>query len=151
MLGVVLSLALSACGPAATPVPTQPPATEAPAVEPSGAMVVIKGLVNQELTLNTADLGGLEVVKVTAEHPKKGPGDYEGVRLSAVLEKAGVKEGAVTLLITASDGFTAEVALADVQACADCLLGIEDGKFNMVMPGQSGKAWVKDVVSIELK
>jgi len=139
-------LALAACGPAATP---EPQPTEPPA-EPAGATVTISGLVNQELTLNTADLGGLEVVKLTAEHPKNGPGEYEGVRLSAVLEKAGVKEGAGALLITASDGFSAEVALADVKACADCLLGIEDGLFNMVMPGLSSKAWVKDVVTIEL-
>ena len=138
---LIFMLALAACGPAVTPTPAKP----------AGATVTVSGLVNQELTLNTADLGGLEVVKLTAEHPKNGPGEYEGVRLSAVLEKAGVKEGAVTLLITASDGFTAEVALSDVQACADCLLGIEEGKFNMVLPGQSSKAWVKDVVTIELK
>ncbi len=153
---VALSLGLAACQPAAPEVvPTEAPAiTEAPVVTeapaPAGATVTIKGLVSQELSLNTADLGGLEVVKVTAEHPKKGPGEYEGVRLSAVLEKTGVKEGAGALLITASDAFSAEAPLADVQACADCLLGIEDGKFNMVMPGLSSKTWVKDVVSIEL-
>jgi tungstate transport system substrate-binding protein len=149
VLGMVLSLVLSACG-QATPVPTAAPVTEAPVVVPPGATVTISGLVNQELTLNTADTGGLEVVKLTAEHPKNGPGEYEGVRLSAVLEKAGVKDGAGALLITASDGFSAEAALADVQACADCLLGIADGKFNMVMPGFSSKTWVKDVVTIEL-
>lgn len=150
---VALSLGLSACQPAAPEVvATEAPAAEAPAEAPAaeGATVIITGLVDQELTLNTADLGGLEVVKLTAEHPKNGPGEYEGVRLSAVLEKAGVKEGAGALLITASDDFSAEAALADVQSCVDCLLGIADGKFNMVMPGLSSKTWVKDVVTIEL-
>lgn len=154
-LFLVLVVALSACAtptpePTAPPAPTAVPPTEAPAA-PAGATLTLTGLVNAELTLNAADTGGLEVVKLTAEHPKNGPGEYEGARLNAVLEKAGVKEGANALLITASDGFTYEAPLADVAACADCLLGVADGKFNMVMPGMSGKAWVKDVVSIEVK
>lgn len=154
---LVLAVTLSACGPAAAPepapVPTDVPAAEAPAApaEPTGASLIITGLVNTELTLSTTDPAGLEVVKITAEHPKSGPGDYEGVRLNAALEKAGIQEGANALLLTASDGYTNEVALADIQACADCLIGIADGKFNMVMPGLSSKAWVKDVVSIEVK
>jgi hypothetical protein len=72
------------------------------------------------------------------------------VRLNAALDKAGLADGASAIVITASDDFSAEVALADVAACADCLIGIADGKFNMVMPGLSSKAWVKDVVKIEV-
>ena len=139
--GLIFMLVLTACG----PTPTQAPA------EPASAKVTVQGEVNTELTLTTVDPAGLEIVKVAAEHPKNGPGEYEGVRLNAVLEKAGVKEGASTLLITASDGFSYEAPLADVQACADCLIGIEEGKFNMVMPGMSSKAWVKDVITIEVK
>jgi DMSO/TMAO reductase YedYZ molybdopterin-dependent catalytic subunit len=67
---------------------------------------MVTGLVKAELTLTTADPSGLEVVKVTAEHPKSGPGDYEGVRLNAVLEKAGLQDGAGAIVISASDGFT---------------------------------------------
>ncbi len=146
---LVFAFALSACGPAATPEPTAAP-VEVPPVEPAGASLTVSGLVNSELALNTADPVGLEVVKVTAEHPKSGPGEYEGVRLNAVLDKAGLQDGAGALVISASDGFTNEVPLADVQACADCLVGIADGKFNMVMPGLSSKSWVKDVVNIEV-
>ncbi len=157
-LFLILTVALSACAPAATPEPTAAPAptaipaTEAPAAPaaPAGASLVVTGLVNAELTLTTADPAGLEVVKVTAEHPKKGSGDYEGVRLNVVLEKAGLKAGAGALIISASDGFTNEVSLADVKACADCLIGISEGAFNMVMPGLSSKAWVKEVVKIEV-
>ena len=146
---LVIAVVLSACAPAATPEPTAVP-MEVPPVEPAGASLTVTGLVNSELTLNTADPAGLEVVKVTAEHPKNGPGEYEGVRLNAVLDKAGLQDGAGALVISASDGFTNEVPLADVQACADCLVGIADGKFNMVMPGLSSKSWVKDVVKIEV-
>lgn len=155
-LVLVLAVALSACAPAATPEPapasTDVPAEAVPAApaEPAGAPLLVTGMVNAELTLTTADPAGLEVVKITAEHPKSGPGEYEGVRLNALLEKAGLKDGAGALVISASDGFTNEVPLADVQACADCLVGIANGAFNMVMPGLSSKSWVKDVVKIEV-
>ena len=162
LLSMVLALVLSACAPAtqtAAPVVEEAAATEVPVVEAAptdtaipamGSTLMVTGLVDQELSLNSADLGDLEVVTITAEHPKKGPGEYTGVRLSAVLAKAGVKAEASALLATASDDFTAEVPLADLQACADCLLGVEDGLFNLVMPGMSSKAWVKDVVKLEL-
>jgi len=152
---LVLVVALYACAPAATPeptsaqVPTAVPATEVPAAA-TGVSLTVVGLVNTELTLSTADPAGLEVVKLTAEHPKSGPGEYEGVRLNAVLEKAGLKDGAGALIINASDGFTNQVSLVDIKACADCLIGISDGKFNMVMPGLSSKSWVKDVTKIEV-
>jgi tungstate transport system substrate-binding protein len=152
-LFLVLALALSACAPAATPEPspveTEAPAAEQPTVD-AGASIVISGAVTTELTLTTSDPAGLEMVQLTAEHPKNGPTDYEGVRLNAALEKAGLAEGASAIVITASDDFSAEVPLSDFQACTDCLIGIEDGKFNMVMPGLSSKVWVKDAVKIEV-
>ena len=161
LLSMVLALVLSACTPAtqtaapvveeaATDVPVAETAATDMPVAATGSTLVVTGLVDQELSLNSADLGDLEVVTVTAEHPKKGPGEYTGVRLSAVLEKAGVKSEASALLATASDDFTAEIPLTDLQACADCLLGVEEGMFNLVMPGMSSKAWVKDVVKLEL-
>ncbi len=107
-------------------------------------------MVNQELALTAADLQAMEVVTLTAEHPKNGPAEYTGVRLNAVLDKAGVTDGAGLLVLTASDGYSAEVPLADVQACADCLIAIDGSVLNMVMPGMSSKAWVKDVVKIDL-
>ncbi len=121
---------------------------------PAGeATFILTGLVNQELTLNEAALRALEVKKITAEHPKKGKEEYEGVALNALLDLAGLKDGAKTLLVTAADGYTAEIDLAAVRACADCLLGFTTTaeKFKMVMPGLESNFWVKDVVKIEVK
>jgi len=113
-------------------------------------ILTVTGMVNQELNLTEADLQGMEVVQIKAEHPKNGPTDYEGVRLNALLDKAGVSDDAGMLVVTAGDGYSAEVALADVQACADCLVAMDGSKLSMVMPGMSSKAWVKDPVKIEL-
>lgn len=130
-----------------------PVATEAPAAEPATGSFVIKGLVNQEMGFMEADLRALEVLKINAEHPKNGPQDFEGVSLNALLDMAGVKDGAKTLFVTSADGYTTEVALSDVRACADCLLGFTNTaeQFKLVMPKLPSNTWAKEVVSIEVK
>ena len=164
---VVFALLAAACAPAATPVPVEPtavpveptavPPTEAPAAEvPAAAStptLVVTGLVANELALAEADLRAMEVVDLQAEHPKKGMQDYTGVRMSTLMAQAGVKAEAATLVITASDGFSAEIDVPTLTACTDCLLAFTDTpeSFSAVMPGQSSKLWVKDVVSLEFK
>jgi len=126
--------------------------TAAPAVVPEGSLV-ISGLVDQALGFMETDLRALEVMQITAEHPKKGPTDYEGVSLNALLDAAGVQDGAVKLVITASDGYKAEASLEEIRACADCLVAFTDeaDEFSMVMPGMPSGVWVKGVVSLEVK
>ncbi len=130
------------------------PATEEPAAPetPQGSLVIL-GLVKQALGFMEADLRALDVLQITAEHPKKGNQDYEGVSLNALLDMAGIQEGATKLVFTASDGYTSEVSLDEVRTCADCLLAFTDTAehFNMVMPGMGSGAWAKDVVRIEVK
>ena len=58
---------------------------------------------------------------------------------------------ATKLVLTSSDGFAAEVALADVRKTADCLLAFSSGKLDAVMPGMASSLWSKDVVKIEVK
>jgi hypothetical protein len=164
---VVLALIIGACGPAATPAPAEPtaapvepttapveptavPPTEAPAAAPT---LKVTGLVTDELALTEADLRAMEVVSIQAEHPKKGMQDYTGVRMSTLMTQAGVKPEAATLVITASDGFSAEIDVPTLAACTDCMLAFTDTpeSFLAVMPGQSSKLWVKDVTSLEFK
>lgn len=112
----------------------------------------ITGLVGQEQALTMDQLKAMDVVTVEVEHPKKGPQTGEGVRLNALLDLAQVKPEATTLVILAADGFSAEVALADVRACADCLIAFNnEGNLKSMMPGQQSNAWVKDVIQLELK
>ncbi|PKO05084.1 MAG: hypothetical protein CVU41_13670 [Chloroflexi bacterium HGW-Chloroflexi-3] len=122
-------------------------------VDLTGAQFVISGLVNTVTGFKEETLRALEVVTITADHPKSGTAEYEGVRLSELFELVGIKDGATTLVITANDGFNAEVSLADVLAVPDSLLGFTEtaGEFTMVMPGLPSNTWVKGVVSIEVK
>jgi DMSO/TMAO reductase YedYZ molybdopterin-dependent catalytic subunit len=133
---------------------TEEPVEEAApaAVEVEGTLT-ITGLVDQPLGFMEADLREMDVLTITAEHPKNGDQEFEGVSLKALLEMAGVQDGATTLVITAVDGYSTEVSLAGVLACDDCLLGFTNTleKFKVVMPGFDSGAWVKDVVSLVVK
>ena len=93
------------------------------------------------------------MVKITAEHPKKGKMDFEGVLLSELFALAKPKPEATTVVVTASDGFTAEIALADIVACPKCLLAFTDeaGVYQLVMPDLPSNTWVKQVVKLEFK
>lgn len=73
---------------------------------------------------------------------------YEGVLLSEVLNNAGVNGDTITF--TAADGYEAEMPLEDAMACSDCIVAFDDGSLRMVMPEQSGKLQVKDVVEISV-
>jgi hypothetical protein len=138
---------------AATEAPTEA-ATEAAAssAEVTGSLV-ITGAVDKPVGFKEADLRGLEVLKITAEHPKKGKQDYEGVSLNALLDQAGVKDGATTLIVTASDGYSIEIKIADVRGCPNSLIAFTDTpeKFNLILPDLPSETWVKDVVKIEVK
>ncbi len=131
---------------APTPVTSSPPATVA------GDLVVI-GAVEKPLGLKEADLRGMAVAKITAEHPKSGAAEYEGVRLGDLLALAVPAASATRIVFTAADGYSSEAALADVLACADCMVAFTNtpGKLKLAMPGLSSGLWVKEVSQIELK
>jgi DMSO/TMAO reductase YedYZ molybdopterin-dependent catalytic subunit len=140
---------------AAQPTPTATATEAPPRAQPStveGDLVIV-GLVDEELGLNEADLRKMDVVEVTAEHPKKGKETYQGVRLSALLELAKVKSEAAKIVFTAADGYAAETDLGTILSCTDCLLAFTNtpGKFKLVMPGLESALWVKDVIKFEVK
>jgi hypothetical protein len=134
------------------------PPAPTPTVTPAATIAVtgdlsITGMVVQELSLTEADLHALEVIHITADTPKKVIQDFEGIRLNALLDQANIKDGATKVIFFASDGFSAEINLADLQACNDCLLAFTEipGRYSTVMPGLLGNNWVKNVIKIEVK
>ncbi len=130
-----------------------PNAGAGPAVAPAGEeALTLAGLVNAEQSWSRDMLEALGKVELQLEHPKKGMQEYEGVRLNDLLALAGPKDGAATLVLTASDGYAVEADLAAVLACADCLVAFaDDGTLVLAMPGMESSFWVKDVVRIEVK
>jgi DMSO/TMAO reductase YedYZ molybdopterin-dependent catalytic subunit len=132
-------------------IPTASTPTVAAVLENAGSLT-IKGLVNQELTLKDADLRAMEIVTVNAQ-TKDGPKDFQGVLLNPLLDKAGLKDGAIKLVFTASDNYTSEVNLSDIRDCPKALLAFMDtpGTYMVVLPDQPTSTWVKNLITIEVK
>jgi hypothetical protein len=126
-------------------VPTAAPQSSAP--------LVVTGLVGKELSLAEADLRAMTVANITADQPKVGSVNFSGVRISDLMTAASVKPEATSLVLSASDGYSATIDLATLKACADCMVAFTDtpGIFMSVMPGQAGKVWVKGLVTLEFK
>jgi molybdate/tungstate transport system substrate-binding protein len=121
------------------------PAAAAPAAD---VALSVTGAVEKELSLSRADLEAMGAEELTVEHPKKGDQTYQGVRLSKILETAGPTGN--TLTFTADDGYSVDLALADVQACGDCLVAFDGDSLRLAMPGMESNVWVKGVISIEV-
>jgi len=131
------------------------PGASAPKASAGGAAagtLTITGLVTSPLVLSEADLRALEIAKVTAT-TKNGSTDFQGVSLNALLDKASVNPEARKLVITAIDGYTAEVFLAEVRSCPNSLLafGATPGHWMTVFPELPEATWVKDVVKIDVQ
>jgi hypothetical protein len=112
----------------------------------------ITGMVGAEATLTEDDLRAMESMQVESTSKSGEKTMNDGVLMRTLLEQAAPAAGAATVVFVASDGFTSEAPLPDVLACEDCIVAFrENGGFNTVMPGFSGKLQVKDLVEIQLK
>lgn len=130
--------------PTATPAPTEAPTeepTQAPTAEPievasAAAAITVNG---EEVLVST-----LEQITAEVEKPKGEKATYTGVRLLDVLGAVDAK--GETLTLVASDGYSADVPMADVTP--EMLLAYGDNGLDAVMPGLSGGAWVRSVVEL---
>jgi tungstate transport system substrate-binding protein len=123
---------------------------QAPAA--SGGGLKVSGMVNKALTLSMADLKGMKAISADYKNKAGETTTYTGVSVKSLLEMAGVQAGAKSLAIVGGDGYTNEQALADVQACDQCIVAFaQDGSLGTVMPGFPGNAQVKGVVELQLK
>jgi DMSO/TMAO reductase YedYZ molybdopterin-dependent catalytic subunit len=115
--------------------------------------LVISGNVEFTMPFQYEELKGMNVITINTKHPKKDEmRDYEGVRLNDLLEMAKPKADASKLTFVAGDGYSTSLPLADVLACADCLISFgEDNTLNSVMPGMDSGFWAKDVKQIVIE
>ncbi len=119
---------------------------------PADAALKITGNVNAEIGWAEADVRAMDTIEAQAANKEGVMSTYTGVPINTLLEKAGVKSGATAVIFVADDGYTAEVVLSELQACADCIVSFrEQGGFSTVLPGFSNKAQVKGVVEIQVK
>ncbi len=94
----------------------------------------------------------MEAITVQSTNKDGVLSDYTGVSLNALLALAGVSADATGLVFVADDGFTAEVTLAEIQACTDCIVSFRsNGGFSTVLPGFPNNVQVKGVIEIQVQ
>jgi hypothetical protein len=55
------------------------------------------------------------------------------------------------VVFVASDGYEAELALAELNGCGDCVVAFDGDELRMVLPDFPGSVQVKGVVEIVVK
>ena len=119
---------------------------------PADADLKITGNVESEVGWTEDKVRSMDATQVEATNKAGEAESYTGVLLSDLLAKATPKDDATTLVFVADDGFTAEVALADVEACQDCIVAFrEQGGFSTVLPGFPNNTRVKGLIEIQVK
>ena len=104
----------------------------------------------EEIAWTEEELEALGTIEVDYTDKDGVTTTYTGVPFGTLLALTSAGEGA-TLMLVAGDGYSAEIALADVQACETCIVAFDpEGGLRSVMPEQSGKVQVKDLVEIQI-
>jgi len=140
----------------AHPAPAAAASTEAPAAAggaPADAALKVTGKVAQEIGWTEAEVKAMKTTEATSPNKKGESETYTGVLLTDLLALAGgALPEATKVTFVANDGFTAEVPLADLLACKDCIVSFRSqGGFSTVMPGFPGKLQVKGIVEIKVE
>jgi hypothetical protein len=156
VLGLILSLALSACGttaPTSAPATEVPVVTEAPATEaPVAVALKVTGAVAAEQAWTEAEVKAMTTIDVESTNSKGEKATYTGVLISDLLAAAQPNADATTVVFVADDGYTAEISLAELTACTNCIVSFRsNGGFSTVLPGFPGSLQVKGVVEIQVK
>jgi hypothetical protein len=102
-----------------------------------------------EVNLTANDIKGKSQVEVEYTGKDGTVTKYTGTALKQLLPE--VAE-ANTLTFVGKDGYTVDLSGADLLKCGTCIVAFQDdGGLRTVMPGQSGKLQVKDLVEIKIK
>jgi len=127
--------------------------------------LLVDGLIQRPLNLTLDEIAAMPRTTVDSEIyclPAPGSsgvlveeGNWTGVRLGLVLQRAGVSPEAVKIALYAEDGFTTDLNLTAATR-GDVILAYEkDGELlpqtlRLVAPGRYGYKWIKWVTRVEL-
>ncbi len=119
---------------------------------PDNAAFKITGNVQTEVGWSEEKIRSMDTIEVEYTNKAGETATYTGVRISDLLSKADPKEGATTAAFVADDGYTAEAPLAEIEACADCIVSFRNqGGFSIIAPGFANNVQVKGVIEIQVK
>jgi DMSO/TMAO reductase YedYZ molybdopterin-dependent catalytic subunit len=119
---------------------------------PENAALKVTGNVETEVGWTEEKIRSMDTMEAESTNKEGEASTYTGVAINDLLGKAGPNPDATTVVFVADDGYTAEMALADLQACGDCIVSFRNqGGFSIVAPDFPGNVQVKGVVEIQVK
>jgi len=126
--------------------------SEAAASIPANAALKVTGKVETEVGWTADKLASMATIEAEYTNKDGETTSFTGVPLNDLLGTAVAAGDAAVVVFVADDGYSAEVALGELQGCADCIVAFRDGGgLGTVMPGFSSKAQVKGIVEIQVK
>ncbi len=119
---------------------------------PENAALKITGNVETQVGWTEEKIRSMDAIEAEFTNKEGVTETYTGVRIADLLGKAGPKADATTLVFVADDGYTAEVPLADIEGCADCIVSFRNqGGFSIVASGFPGSVQIKGIVEIQVR
>jgi len=121
----------------------------APVVEEAAEAPGEAALKVGETALSMEQLEGMDSIVSEATKKDGSTTEYTGVLVTDLLDAAGAAGG--TVVFIASDGYEAELSLAELEECADCIVAFDGEELRMVLPGFPSSVQIKGVVEIQVK
>lgn len=136
---------------------------DSPKIDIQDWVLRVDGLVENPLNLTYENITSFpavsDVVTLKCVAGPQGTANWTGVRLSAILDMAGIKDGASEVVFFAEDGFSSSLEIADA-TMPDVILAYEMNgdtlpvdhgyPVRLVVPGKYGYKWVKWIVNIQV-
>ena len=142
---VVLTLSALIIAGCASQEAGQPQADSAPALKVTGKVANESGWTEDQLK-------AMDTVEVEATSKSGEVNTYTGVLITSLLDEAQVAADASTLFLVGDDGYEAEITLAEIQACANCIAAFQDGGgLRSVLPDFPGNTQVKGLVELRVE
>jgi hypothetical protein len=121
----------------------------APVVEEAAPVVEEAALKVGETAFSMEQLEGMDTIVSEATKKDGSTTEYTGVPVTDLLNAAGAAGG--TVVFIASDGYEAELSMAELEGCADCIVAFDGEELRMVLPGFPSSVQIKGVVEIQVK
>jgi hypothetical protein len=142
------ALLLAGCGAAEE----APDVVDTGEAETGNIALQITGMVDTPKAWTEDEVRAMETMEAVSTNRDGEEETYTGVSLNALLDEAGVQDGATTVVFVADDGYEAEVALDEIRGCSDCIVSFRSqGGFSTVLPGFPGNVQVKGVIEIKVQ